>query len=184
MLAPRRLIGEQHNLGQLTQSGENPAQGVVEVGGDTPEGIVEKNRERMLAAVPLQNGEFQAQVDQIRKRSKASGNGPWVTDYDEMARKTAVRRLCKYLPLSVEMAEALEAEDRAEFGAPAEVIDIPAEQPPTKTTKIKAQLADQNAATKTASGDDVPGWEASDDPPRPPLEVEDYADKEPGSDDA
>lgn len=48
-----------------------------------------------------------AQVDAIRKRSKSGNNGPWVTDYEEMARKTVVRRLVKYLPLSTERAETL-----------------------------------------------------------------------------
>lgn len=43
-----------------------------------------------------------SQVDAIRKRSKASGNGPWVTDYAAMARKTVIRQLVKFLPLSVE----------------------------------------------------------------------------------
>jgi recombination protein RecT len=40
------------------------------------------------------------QIDAIRKRSRASSNGPWVTDYGEMSRKTVVRRLFKYLPVS------------------------------------------------------------------------------------
>jgi recombination protein RecT len=39
-------------------------------------------------------------IDAIRKRSRASGSGPWVTDYGEMCRKTVVRRLFKYLPVS------------------------------------------------------------------------------------
>ncbi|MCV2395958.1 recombinase RecT [Actinotalea sp. M2MS4P-6] len=42
-------------------------------------------------------------VDAIRKRSRASGNGPWVTDWDAMARKTAVRQLVRWLPLSSEL---------------------------------------------------------------------------------
>jgi len=46
-------------------------------------------------------------VDAIRKRSKASGSGPWVTDYERMALKTVLRRLCQLLPRSVEMADAL-----------------------------------------------------------------------------
>jgi recombination protein RecT len=57
-----------------------------------------------------------AQVDGIRKRSQASESGPWQTDYEEMARKTVVRRICKYLPLSVEFQTATEAENRAESG--------------------------------------------------------------------
>jgi recombination protein RecT len=52
-----------------------------------------------------------AQVDAIRTRSRSSGNGPWVTDYDEMARKTVVRRLFKYLPMSIEMADAMSVDD-------------------------------------------------------------------------
>lgn len=37
-------------------------------------------------------------IDKIRTRSSASAKGPWVTDYIEMARKTAMRRLAKWIP--------------------------------------------------------------------------------------
>jgi recombination protein RecT len=47
-----------------------------------------------------------AQVEAIRKRSKASGNGPWVTDWEAMARKTVLKRLSKWMPLSSEFAAA------------------------------------------------------------------------------
>lgn len=50
-----------------------------------------------------------ADVDAIRARSKASSNGPWVTDYMMMARKTVIRRAAKYLPLSVQRLAALDA---------------------------------------------------------------------------
>ena len=55
-------------------------------------------------------------IEAIRKRSKSSSNGPWSTDYGEMARKTVIRRLFKYLPVSVEMARALEIQAGAESG--------------------------------------------------------------------
>lgn len=42
-------------------------------------------------------------VDRIRKRSKTGNNGPWVTDWDAMARKTAVKQLIRWLPLSTEL---------------------------------------------------------------------------------
>jgi len=51
-----------------------------------------------------------AAVDKIKARSK-SQNGPWKTDYEEMARKTVVRRLIKYLPKSIEMEDAIMRED-------------------------------------------------------------------------
>jgi recombination protein RecT len=64
-----------------------------------------------------------AQIEAIRKRSKTynagskpwadgtkpgESSGPWAIDYDEMARKTVVRRLAKYLPLSPELQKAIE----------------------------------------------------------------------------
>lgn len=50
-------------------------------------------------------------VDKIRKRSKSSDRGPWVTDYDEMAKKTVIRRHVKVAPLSVELSKAATAEN-------------------------------------------------------------------------
>jgi recombination protein RecT len=49
-----------------------------------------------------------AEIDLIRKRSKASERGPWVTDYVEMAKKTVIRRLAKKAPKSIELHNAIE----------------------------------------------------------------------------
>lgn len=57
-----------------------------------------------------------SQVDGIRKRSKASSSGPWVTDYDAMAIKTAIRRLFKYLPVSIELQRAVALDEAADRG--------------------------------------------------------------------
>jgi recombination protein RecT len=51
------------------------------------------------------------EIDAIRKRSRASGSGPWVTDYNEMAKKTVFRRVSKWLPFSPEIRDAIEADD-------------------------------------------------------------------------
>ena len=47
------------------------------------------------------------QVEGIRKRSKAASSGPWVTDFNEMAKKTVMRRHSKRLTLSPEFVDAL-----------------------------------------------------------------------------
>ncbi len=56
------------------------------------------------------------EVNAIRARSKASGSGPWVTDYAEMAKKTVCRRTLKYAPMSAEMSKALAADEAADTG--------------------------------------------------------------------
>jgi recombination protein RecT len=52
-------------------------------------------------------------IDEHRKRSKAGGDGPWVTDYDAMARKTAVRVHGAQLPLGSSTQRALAADETA-----------------------------------------------------------------------
>lgn len=54
-------------------------------------------------------------VNKVRSRSKSKDNGPWVTDYEEMGRKTVVKRACKYLPISVEAKRSIQEEDEREF---------------------------------------------------------------------
>lgn len=52
-----------------------------------------------------------SEIDGIRKRSRSGNNGPWVTDFAEMAKKTAFRRLAKWLPLSAEFRDALDKDN-------------------------------------------------------------------------
>lgn len=68
----------------------------------------------VYALVRFKDGTFKAEVmnreevEAIRKRSKAGRSGPWMTDWNEMAKKTVFRRLSKWLPLSPEHRELLE----------------------------------------------------------------------------
>lgn len=54
------------------------------------------------------------QIDKARASSRGADStySPWTTHYAEMALKTAIRRLCKFLPQTVEVAQALTLEDR------------------------------------------------------------------------
>ncbi|GAA4648107.1 recombination protein RecT [Kistimonas scapharcae] len=57
-----------------------------------------------------------AEIQAIRDGSKAGGDGPWKTHFDEMAKKTVIRRLFKYLPVSIEAQTAVGLDERAEAG--------------------------------------------------------------------
>ncbi|KAF6561955.1 recombination protein RecT [Paenibacillus sp. EKM202P] len=48
-----------------------------------------------------------SEIEAHKKRSKSANNGPWVTDYVEMCKKTVVRAGWKWLPISVEIASAV-----------------------------------------------------------------------------
>lgn len=54
-------------------------------------------------------------IDKIKKASK-SGGGPWKEWEAEMWKKTAIRRLCKMLPLSPEMQRAVSLDEAGEAG--------------------------------------------------------------------
>lgn len=67
------------------------------------------------------------QIDSIRDRSaawKRDKSGPWATDYEEMARKTLVRRLFKFLPKTSEVVEILQSDDNVTFTGRAETMQI------------------------------------------------------------
>lgn len=64
------------------------------------------------------------EIQRIRDRSQNVKNAkkydkdtPWDTDFEEMARKTLIRRICKYLPKSNEVALALSLDDAAQRNA-------------------------------------------------------------------
>lgn len=135
-----------------------------------------------------------AEIDAVRQRSRARDNGPWATDYAEMARKTVVRRAAKYWPLSTEqisgLVRALEIEDAAEsavdiqptFDAQepmvAQVVESASKR---KTSKLAAKIA----GNQDVQHDPQTGEVKADEPP--PAE-DDYSDidtshlDEPGSD--
>lgn len=98
-----------------------------------------------------------AEIDAIRARSKSGNGGPWVSDFGEMARKSCVRRLCKSLPLSVEMGVALNAQaiaesgDAPDFGDLAELVGAGELPPPSATDEMKAKLAAQAGDVEPAA---------------------------------
>lgn len=108
------------------------------------------------------------EVDSIRKRSRAGETGPWKSDYDEMGKKTAFRRLSKWLELSPEFRDALEADaDRVE--------ELRFENAlPIKRAQIKLQAPSGSGSETTSgessvvTGEDEPTGSSSEEPSAAP----------------
>lgn len=57
-----------------------------------------------------------AEIEKVRSTSKAGNSGPWSSHWEEMAKKTVIRRLFKYLPVSIEAVRAVEIDEKTDRG--------------------------------------------------------------------
>ena len=56
------------------------------------------------------------EIEKVRTSSKAGNSGPWSSHWEEMAKKTVIRRLFKYLPVSIEAVRAVEIDEKTDRG--------------------------------------------------------------------
>ncbi len=83
-----------------------------------------------------------AEIEAVRSKSPAGKSGPWVSHFEEMAKKTVIRRLFKYLPVSIEAQRAAyadEATDRGETITQQDVIDAAYEDKGTKLEGVEIE---------------------------------------------
>lgn len=98
------------------------------------------------------------EIEKVRNRSRSGNNGPWVTDWNEMAKKTVFRRHSKWLPLSYELRSAIEKDDeplteQERFAAAKPVFDkvsfLPAPAD-AETAATESEPAPETEAPKSA----------------------------------
>lgn len=87
------------------------------------------------------------EIEAIRKRSKSADDGPWVTDFLEMAKKTVIRRLCKSLDLSPEAELAIAHDDAIDYGTGAGQVRI-AHTMLGRVAEDAQQITDPSATSK------------------------------------
>lgn len=90
-------------------------------------------------------------IEKRKNRSPASGSGPWQTDYEEMACKTVLRHMFKFLPISVELMRSVEHTDesvqtdiRPDMADNPNVIDIEGHDVNTETGEVQEPPADDD----------------------------------------
>jgi recombination protein RecT len=98
------------------------------------------------------------EIDKTRARSKSKDEGPWVTDFDTMAVKTAMRRLCKMVRQTPELRRAVALDELAEAQLPqglellsgGDVVDAEVVTPPGPAAPVHSDQA-APAAPPTAT---------------------------------
>lgn len=84
-------------------------------------------------------------IDDVRthakKYSKAYGNGPWQTNFEEMAKKTVLKKALKYAPLKTEFVRGLSADETIKSDISEDMFSVPDE------TVIEAEGYEVDGAT-------------------------------------
>lgn len=84
------------------------------------------------------------QIEKVRKVSRAANNGPWVSWWSEMARKTVMRRFAKRLPSSTDLDDYFSRDETmATTLTPVRNDDPPPERPASRLDVIEQQIEHQ-----------------------------------------
>jgi recombination protein RecT len=87
------------------------------------------------------------EIEKVRSVSRAANNGPWVTFWSEMARKTVTRRLAKRLPSSADAEQIFDADNELTDFAKAPQREQRAEP----MSRLKAQILETEVAPSPAT---------------------------------
>lgn len=79
-----------------------------------------------------------AQINKVRNVSRSKDNGPWKTWFEEMAVKTALRKVAKISPTSTDLDEFLKADSEI-VDEPLVIEHTPAPSPETKPRQTRAK---------------------------------------------
>lgn len=87
-----------------------------------------------------------------KKYSKTYGNGPWQTNFDEMAKKTVLKRVLKYAPLKSDFVRGVTADETTKTSLDSDMYAVPDEtvyadyEVDTETGEVKEVDAEKEPA--------------------------------------
>lgn len=118
---------------------------------DTPNSDVVR---RVFAMAKTKAGEIlvepmtPAEVEKIRAVSRAKDNGPWVEWWGEMAKKSAIRRLAKRLPMSSDLDDLIRRDD--------DLYDLEGSRAEAEQSRPRSLVSRLDALAGVSSAADLP----------------------------
>jgi recombination protein RecT len=119
---------------------------------------------------------FPGEVQKIAERSQSGGkSGPWVSDRDEMVKKTVFRRHSKWLPLSPDVRDAVEKDQEA-IDVGDTIADLPhatgdgesiGQLTEAKGEALKEQMREEAVVEAEAATDKKPEAPKAEEPKKP-----------------
>jgi recombination protein RecT len=99
-----------------------------------------------------------AEAEHHKEKFALAKNGPWTTHFDAMAMKTAIIKLCKYLPMSAELQTAIHHDELLETDEPVDAsflfTSAIGEEETVPTSKVEAlgnRLSEVKSTPSTAT---------------------------------
>ncbi len=93
------------------------------------------------------------EVERIRRKSKAGDNGPWKSDFDEMAKKTVLKRAAKQWDMPTAVLDAMKEADESEFeGALRDVTPVRQGGGGLRLAKVAGEVVTNDAAELATNG--------------------------------
>ncbi len=116
------------------------------------------------------------QIAKVRRVSRSSDKGPWKDWPEEMAKKSVLRRIVKYLPSSADVDQILD-HDNENYDFDADDTEPTVEAAPAKKTKTRAAKVVEAEVV-----DDETGEVYTEESPPPPNGEDDYGESLEGGD--